>query len=98
MGGCAKRNPKIFSLTRSAWSNRCLLTHSFDPSVVTTVETFMSRNIARALPPGRIAQEIEPPQDKEFRHVIAFGHNLMRLGWRRLTFSQPFSAMSIARS
>lgn len=69
-----KKNPNTFSLTRSAWSNRCLLTHSFEASVVTTVETFMNRNVARSLPPGRIAEDTTAPK-KEFHHVIVFGQS-----------------------
>jgi hypothetical protein len=68
-----KKNPKILGIQRlSAWATRCILTHSFEPSVITAVETFMNRNVARSLRPGRIAENTNEPK-AGFRSGIVFG-------------------------
>ena len=68
-----KKNPKIFGIRQlSAWGTRCMLTHSFEPSVITAVETFMNRNVARSLPPGRLAEETSRPKEG-FHDGIVFG-------------------------
>jgi uncharacterized protein DUF6745 len=54
-----KKNPNISRVEINWWSTRCYLIRAFEPAVITVIENFMNRNVARSVSPWEIPREQE---------------------------------------